>query len=69
MNQLATQTEACARGTCTWSEWTAVIEQWSQIKFGQLRTCTVCGWREHDDWCAARASSVYKMLPPAAPTD
>lgn len=69
MNQLAAQTEACARGACTWGGWTAVIEQWSKIKFGQIRTFTVCGWREYDDWCAARASSVYRMLPPAEPAE
>ncbi len=69
MNQLAAQTKACARGACTWGGWTAVIEQWSKIKFGQIRTGAVCGWREYDDWCAARASSVYRMLPPAEPAE
>lgn len=69
MNQLAAQTEAYSRGACTWGGCIAVIEQWLKIKFGQIRTCTVCGWREYEDWCAARASSVYRMLPPAEPAE
>jgi hypothetical protein len=67
MSQLAAHTEACPRGACTWGGLTAVIEQRSKIKLGQLRTYAVCGWREYDDWCAARASSVHKILPPADP--
>lgn len=39
------------------------------VKFGELRTCSRCGWRLYDDWTAARAGSVERWLPPEVQTE
>lgn len=52
---------------CQWSAWKDVREADFGVKLGNIRTCSICGWREFADYTALRAGSITCTLPPALP--
>ena len=55
--------ERCAE-VCTFGPTTSVKDPDFGVKFGEMRTCSLCGWRLFDDWAALRAGSIERWLPP-----
>jgi len=56
-------------GTCLLGAPEAIKDADFGVKFGEVRTCSLCGWRLYDDWTVQRAGSVERWLPPLANTD
>lgn len=47
-----------------WGEWKTLYYEEFKIGFGSVRTCSICKWREHVDWCTTRTGMEIRLLSP-----